>query len=237
MGSGSSKAREYEVTVHVYRLIGDTNVSSLMDSAGFGAFHSGVEVGGREYSFGGGGDDGAGSMQTASATGVWSQPPRQLPPSFTGASYKESVAVGVAVLTPAELKSVLSRLRREWPGAEHDLLRRNCNHFTAAACAALGVEAPPQYINRLANAGARAAGTVASMARTAGTVMSMMGGLAAMARTMADGATAATAAVSPPPQQHQQRQQQQQQQQQWREQPAASASTSASGAATSGMPE
>ena len=183
MGGGCSKSREYAVTVHVYRLIGDNGVPliELMDASGFGVFHSGVEVGGKEYSFGGdcGGSPGA--------TGMYSQAPRQLPAQFAGATYKESVGVGATLLSPAELKGILSGLRREWRAEEYDLLQRNCNHFTAAACAALGVAPPPAYINRLASAGS-------GLVRAAGAAMSMLGGLAAMAAA----AAAAAAAAQPP---------------------------------------
>ena len=179
MGGASSRPREYTVTVHVYRLVCDDGIPllNMMDASGFGAFHSGVEIDGREFSFGGG-------DVVVDQTGVWSQPPKQLPEAFAGASFKESVVVGVATLSPAQLKGILSRLRREWPSSSYSLLRRNCNHFSAAACAALGVGAPPAYINRLANASVR-------VVNAAGTAMSMLGGLARAAATAIDGAAAA----------------------------------------------
>ena len=39
----------------------------------------------------------------------------------------------------------------------------NCNHFTAAACSALGVAQPPSYVNQLAQAGSQAASMVAGL--------------------------------------------------------------------------
>ena len=38
----------------------------------------------------------------------------------------------------------------EWPCASYDLLERNCHHWSAAAARALGVNAPPRWVNRAA---------------------------------------------------------------------------------------
>lgn len=47
---------------------------------------------------------------------------------------------------------ILDQLKHEWPGNKYHLLRRNCNHFSKALLAALGLKAP-SFINRLASAG------------------------------------------------------------------------------------
>ena len=83
---GASSQREYTVRVHVYRLMSDTGGSllTLMESSGFGVFHTGVEVNGTEYAFG----------ASDSGSGVWAQRPTQLPPHFAGATLGESATVG-----------------------------------------------------------------------------------------------------------------------------------------------
>ena len=49
-----------------------------------------------------------------------------------------------------ELDQVLGGLRQRWRPSDYDTISRNCNHFTAAAAEALGVAAPPAWVNKLA---------------------------------------------------------------------------------------
>ena len=166
MGCGASTPKEYTVHIHVYRLVADNGQSLLrsltsgMEAQGFGAYHSGVEIEGREYAYGRiekegyDGPNGTFMMTNGHVTGVWRQTPKRLPPPMAGATFKETITAGVTTMKPSELSAVLSRLQREWKGVEYDLLRHNCNHFTAALCAALGVDGPPEYLNRAAETGA-----------------------------------------------------------------------------------
>ena len=206
---GASSPREYTVRVHVYRLMSDTGGSllTLMESSGFGVFHTGVEVNGTEYAFG----------ASDSGSGVWAQRPTQLPPHFAGATLKESVIVGTCVCSPQQLRRIIATLRREWPATSYSLVSRNCNHFSAAMCEALGVSPPPQYANRLASTGQQVAAVASS-------AMGMLGGLLSAAAgavgAAADAANAELERARREQQQQQQqrrrRQEQQQQQQQQR---------------------
>ena len=207
MGCGASAPRDYTVLIHVYRLLSDDGTSLVRqmateaESAGFGVFHTGVEIDGVEYSYGRVERQHDANMRVVNAhvSGVWTQRPKVLPPSFQGAQHKETVTAGVVTMTPIALRSLIARVAHEWRGTDYDAMRHNCNHFSAALCCELGVDPPPEYVNRLANAGAGVADvarSVMSSMLTAGA--SMLGGILAQAERESE----------------RQRQRQQQQQQQ-----------------------
>jgi len=84
--------KDKTVVVNVYDLL-NPFVNSMT-----GAYHTGIEVGGREYNFGGG--------------GVWECAPRQC--GIPGVRYKTSIAVGTLKLNAAEFAQILTKYRTEW---------------------------------------------------------------------------------------------------------------------------
>tara|TARA_B110000208_G_scaffold187797_1_gene246351 strand:- start:500 stop:1228 length:729 start_codon:yes stop_codon:yes gene_type:complete len=102
---------------------------------GLGAFHTGIEAFGTEYSF--------------SDAGVSESSPKQA----GGARFRESIELGT-VQTRGELGSAISRLRDEFAPGSYDVVRRNCNNFsTSLAFTLLKIEIPG-WVNRLAAIGA-----------------------------------------------------------------------------------
>jgi len=134
-----------------------TAAKTFLNTSGLPPLHSGVVfscVQGQgtesffepfEIAFGGG--DWAGS-------GVWPQQPKQLPPSFVGATYRESVEMGVCHLTKSELVDILVSARQGWPARSYNLLKRNCNHFASHLCELVVGKPLPKWINKLAQTGA-----------------------------------------------------------------------------------
>ena len=58
---------------------------------------------------------------------------------------RERLDVGATrPLAKSELRALIGQLAREWPAASYGVLTHNCNHFAEAACAKLGVRAPPR---------------------------------------------------------------------------------------------
>jgi hypothetical protein len=108
--------------------------------AGLGAFHSGVEVDGTEYAFGG--IVGGGSV-------VYSIPPK----SEAGVVLRDSIFLGTLHCSRDELRQVIARLKAEFEAKKYDLLRRNCNDFSNALCNALLQRPIPSFINRAARIG------------------------------------------------------------------------------------
>lgn len=120
-----------------------------------GLFHSGLEVGGKEYAYG--------MNDGENTTGVFSLAPMEAAALF-GHRHHSVVWLGSAPLVNGRLSSeILRELEDEWLGCRYDLLTRNCNHFCDALAERLGVQpsafspAPPstRWVNRLARGGSK----------------------------------------------------------------------------------
>lgn len=133
-----------EIILNVYRL-GDPNDEQMaklqmLSSLGLGLYHSGIEINGVEYAYGG--------DPTSKATGVFQTPPL----TVAGATYQQSYVLG----TVSDIKKVfdvLKELKSEFKANEYSLVNQNCNHFAEAFSMRLLGRRLPTYINRLANAG------------------------------------------------------------------------------------
>mmetsp|Transcript_19863 Transcript_19863/g.62150 ORF Transcript_19863/g.62150 Transcript_19863/m.62150 type:complete len:312 (+) Transcript_19863:1300-2235(+) len=109
-------------------------------SRSYGAFHTGVEVFGREWSFG---------MAEDWRTGVTWCPPGKNPDH----TFRETLAMGFTKCNFAEFTQILNEMKQEWRGSSYSLLTRNCHHFSDALCGRLGVGRLPPWINDLAGVG------------------------------------------------------------------------------------
>ncbi|CAJ1328713.1 unnamed protein product [Effrenium voratum] len=101
-----------------------------------GLFHAGVEIGGKEWSFG----------YAAVGSGVHCSTPRKHPLH----NYRETLELGVTSLSQAEVRSLLEAMVREYPGRGYHLIRCNCCHFASDLCRRLGVGDVPAWLERLA---------------------------------------------------------------------------------------
>ncbi|KAI7848469.1 PPPDE putative peptidase domain-containing protein [Circinella umbellata] len=107
-----------------------------------GIYHSGIEVGGREYCFGG--------HEYDNLTGVFAVEPKIGPP---GVIFKQSISMGYTDLSEDEIGQTLQTISHEFGGTTYNLLTRNCNHFTDELCKRLTGKTPPGWINRAAKLG------------------------------------------------------------------------------------
>jgi deubiquitinase DESI2 len=106
--------------------------------AGIGIFHSGIEVYGIEYAFGG---------HEYDAPGVFATEPRDAP----GAIFRESIELGPTSLSPDQVYSLVQELgRTKYKGNAYHLLQLNCNNFANDLCMKLTGKEAPGWINRLA---------------------------------------------------------------------------------------
>jgi len=131
------------VTLHIYDVGGSSAVTGLnkaLSAAGTGAFHGGVEVYGKEWSFGG----------CDSGTGVFDCPPK----GCDVHKYRESVDLGSTTLSEGEVMAIIERMSDAWPGVEYDILRKNCVLFSDAFSVELGTGHIPSWCLNLAGAGA-----------------------------------------------------------------------------------
>jgi len=131
------------VTLHVYDLGTGTEmqaINSVLGKLGTGAFHCGVEVYGREWSF----------QYMPKGTGVFECKPTRCP----GHTYRESVPMGVTPLSELQVRELIGFVRREWTGKKYDMLTKNCCHCSDDLCMRLGVGPIPWWTTNLAGAGA-----------------------------------------------------------------------------------
>eukprot|EP00930_Biecheleria_cincta_P031668 TRINITY_DN21977_c0_g1_i2.p1 TRINITY_DN21977_c0_g1~~TRINITY_DN21977_c0_g1_i2.p1 ORF type:complete len:195 (+),score=26.73 TRINITY_DN21977_c0_g1_i2:152-736(+) len=115
---------------------------------GIGAFHSGVEVYGTEWSFG----------MTADywSTGIAGS----LPGHHPDHAFRETLSMGYTSLSQGQVMEIVKNMTKEWKGRSYDVLTRNCHHFSDELCMRLGCARLPSWVNKLAGAGAVAAETL-----------------------------------------------------------------------------
>mmetsp|Transcript_6664 Transcript_6664/g.20974 ORF Transcript_6664/g.20974 Transcript_6664/m.20974 type:complete len:242 (+) Transcript_6664:1065-1790(+) len=118
------------VKLNVYDLNQQGN--EFLSAIGLGLYHTGVEVGGREYSYGAG-------------FGIGDHRPR----SAQNAIFRASLPMG-AVTDASAVARAVDGLRTRFPAAGYDLVARNCNHFSDALVHALVGRNVPAWVNRAA---------------------------------------------------------------------------------------
>jgi len=143
-GSSAPVAKKPEaiVTVNIYEPNPQAGGGST-SIAGFGVYHTGVEVSGIEYTFAGG---------SVSGSGIFTQTPRSNPPGGQWL-YKKSQEVGRTTLTSRELDRVISDMGQDFTATSYHIIVRNCNHFSDAFCKRITTNKAgiPSWINRSAN--------------------------------------------------------------------------------------
>mmetsp|Transcript_57342 Transcript_57342/g.158717 ORF Transcript_57342/g.158717 Transcript_57342/m.158717 type:complete len:257 (+) Transcript_57342:165-935(+) len=111
-----------------------------------GAFHTGVEVYGNEWSYG--------------QEGVSSTNPRRHEVHI----YRQSVTMGMTHKSPGEVMQLIQYdVMPRWQGSEYDILRRNCCSFADFLCGRLVRKHIPGWVNRfpkVASAASRGLGKV-----------------------------------------------------------------------------
>eukprot|EP00953_Heterococcus_sp_UTEX-ZZ885_P039393 20192-Heterococcus_DN1.PRE.1 len=152
---GARSGQAEEVILNVYDL-GEAN--AYLHPTGFGIYHSGVQIGNREYTFAGGG-------------GIFDHSPRDGEFKFTinrehartdidalgnrhntpGAVYRCSISMGR--LGQVSINDAKRELETEFGPNNYNIITRNCNSFSNAFCMALLNKPIPAWVNRLAYMG------------------------------------------------------------------------------------
>lgn len=111
-----------------------------MSSMGLGIYHSGVEVYGIEYAYGG---------HPFPFSGIFQNTPRDAEELgenfrfkfllyfssviyFKTYSFRESILIGYTDFAEDDVPRLVQAMGREFSGDKYHLMSRNCNHFTAA---------------------------------------------------------------------------------------------------------
>ncbi|KAG5049390.1 hypothetical protein JHK85_010493 [Glycine max] len=132
--SANDNKNNTRVVLNVYDL---TPLNNYLYWFGFGIFHSGIEVHGKEYGFG---------AHDFPASGVFEVEPRKCP----GFVYRCSVTLGQVNMHPSEFRTFIEGIANEYHGDTYHLISKNCNHFTDDMSHRLSGKRIPGWVNRLA---------------------------------------------------------------------------------------
>ncbi|XP_022755110.1 deSI-like protein At4g17486 isoform X2 [Durio zibethinus] len=132
-----SNNNETNVILNVYDL---TPINNYSYWVGFGIFHSGIEVHGKEYGFG---------AHDFPISGVFEVEPKSCP----GFIYRCSILLGQTSMPFSEFRAFIESIASEYHGDTYHLISKNCNHFTDDMAHRLTGKDIPGWVNRLARIG------------------------------------------------------------------------------------
>jgi len=112
------------------------NVTWMLGAGG--AYHAGLDVYDVEYAFGG-------SEHGISGSGITTCNPR----SCHKHSFRESVCLGVTMLTEKEAQAVIRGMAPDWSCEDYEVLGPNCITFCRCLCERLGVESVPEWVDSM----------------------------------------------------------------------------------------
>jgi hypothetical protein len=128
---------ELPVKVHVYDL---TLLNDYFCPGFMGLYHTGVQIGDTELSFGGNNNPGS---------GIYSTPPR-LNPQYI---YRCTIEMGGCQLPGEQVQALVNTLGKKYRGNAYNLFSMNCNHFSEELVRGLVGKPLPKFINRAARWG------------------------------------------------------------------------------------
>ncbi|KAE9608374.1 putative PPPDE putative peptidase domain-containing protein [Lupinus albus] len=134
---GNNNTNNTLVVLNVYDL---TPLNNYLYWFGFGIFHSGIEVHGKEYGYG---------AHDFPASGVFEVEPRKCP----GFTYRCSINLGQVNVPRSEFRTFIEKIVSEYHGDTYHLIYKNCNHFTNDVSCRLTGKRIPGWVNRLAKIG------------------------------------------------------------------------------------
>jgi len=127
------------VFLHLYDVSNDGRIekfNSLLSPLKLGGiFHVGIEVNGREWSFG----------HCPFGSGVCGLKPRTHPSH----NFRDTMELRPTQLSEQQVVRILETMSSEYQGSDYNLLRRNCIHFADDLCSRLGVGGVPRWVHRL----------------------------------------------------------------------------------------
>ncbi|KAL4302687.1 hypothetical protein GQ457_10G000200 [Hibiscus cannabinus] len=133
----ASNQNETDVVLNVYDLTPYNNYTYWV---GFGIYHSGIEVHGKEYGFG---------AHDFPISGVFEVEPKSCP----GFIYRCSISLGCINMPSSEFRTFIEDVASEYHGDTYHLISKNCNHFTNDMARRLAGKSIPGWVNRMARLG------------------------------------------------------------------------------------
>jgi len=132
------------VTLNVYDVSNNTKIETINNTMkpffDGGIFHAGIEIHGKEYSFGGT------QNKKSNVSGIFPCQPKQCVMHH----YRESVFLGDCELDNEQVQSILKVLRPKWMARSYNVFRKNCAFFSREFAIELGVGDLPEWVYSLA---------------------------------------------------------------------------------------